>query len=71
MRNYKDILKSNDFSYIAGMVFGLIVVAAIVSSVQSVVLGLVLGWFGVKFTFWQCLVIVMLVNSVTHNNSSK
>ena len=71
MNNYDKILKSKDPAYIAGAVFGLLAAAAIIASVQSVVLGFVLGWFGVKFTFWQCLVIVMLISSITGSNSSK
>lgn len=59
-------LKTSDKSlgFLIGAALGLITLGVLVVCGQAWLLGVVLGWFGVNLTFWQNLVIVLLVGSL-------
>ena len=49
---------------------GVIVGIAAFIALQSWVLGVVLGWFGITLAFWKCLVIVLLIGSLFSSSRS-
>jgi len=51
-------------SYLVGATLGIIIFAFLILSFQSWLLGLILSWFGVQFTFWQCFAIVFLLGCI-------
>jgi hypothetical protein len=51
-------------SYLIGATLGIIIFAFLILSFQSWLLGLILSWFGVQFTFWQCFAIVFLLGCI-------
>ena len=59
-------MNDNDKSwpFIIGTLAGVLIVAFLSLTFQSWLLGLILSWFGVNFTFWQCFAIVFLTNSI-------
>ena len=59
-------MNDNDKSwpFIIGTLAGVLIVAFLSLTFQSWLLGLILSWFGVNFTFWQCFAIVFLANSI-------
>ena len=57
--------------YYAGMVIGIILIAILGVWLQTWLLGLILGWFGVKLAFWQCLLIVLFLSSLLGSSRSK
>lgn len=60
MSRYKD----KSLAWLVGAVVGVVALAFLGLSVQAWLLGLILSWFGVKFTFWQCFAIIFLLNSI-------
>lgn len=52
------------WGYILGTLTGVLIVAFLALAFQSWLLGLILSWFGVNFSFWQCFAIVFLTNSI-------
>jgi len=57
--------------YYAGMVIGIILIAILGVWLQTWLLGLILGWSGVKLAFWQCLLIVLFLSSLLGSSRSK
>ena len=51
-------------SYLVGATVGLLAIAFLALAFQSWLLGLILSWFGINFSFWQCFAIVFLANSI-------
>ena len=51
-------------SYLIGATLGIIIFAFLILSFQSWLLGLILSWFGVQFSFWQCFSILFLLGSI-------
>jgi hypothetical protein len=51
-------------SYLIGATLGIIIFAFLILSFQSWLLGLILSWFGVQFSFWQCFAIVFLLGCI-------
>lgn len=49
---------------------GVIVGIAAFIALQSWVLGVVLGWFGITLAFWKCLVIVLLIGTLFGSSRS-
>jgi hypothetical protein len=47
-----------------GTALGIIVFALLVLGFQAWLLGLVLSWFNVILTFWQCVGIIVLLNGI-------
>jgi hypothetical protein len=62
MSRYK--LNDKSWSYILGVTVGLLTIAFLALAFQSWLLGLILSWFGINFSFWQCFAIVFLANSI-------
>jgi hypothetical protein len=59
------ILKPDEsVGFYAGAAVAIIVFAALIVWFQAWLLGVVLGWFGVKLALWQCAVIVLLIGSL-------
>jgi len=55
-------------SELVGVTFAAVFLAVVGLCVQTWLLGLILSWFGVSFTFWQNLAIIILANMITHNS---
>ena len=60
MSRYKD----KSLAWLVGAIVGVVTLAFLALSLQAWLLGLILTWFGVKFTFWQCFAIIFLLNSI-------
>jgi hypothetical protein len=52
------------WGYILGVTVGALIIVFLSLAFQSWLLGLILSWFGVNFSFWQCFAIVFLANSI-------
>lgn len=52
------------WSYIVGMIVGVVILAFLGVAFQAWLLGLILSWFAIQLTFWQCFAIVLLVSSI-------
>lgn len=50
--------------WLVGAAVGIIVAAFLGLAFQAWLLGMILSWFAIQFTFWQCFAIVFLVNSI-------
>lgn len=50
--------------FIVGAIIGVVVLAFLGIAFQAWLLGLILSWFAIQLTFWQCFAIVFLVNSI-------
>ena len=59
-RNYSG--KSN--AYFFGAIIGAILLAFLGLAFEAWLLGLILSWFAVQLTFWQCFAIIFLVNAI-------
>ncbi len=57
-------LSNKSWGYILGTFVGVLTIAFLALAFQSWLLGMILSWFGVKFSFWQCFAIVFLANSI-------
>jgi ABC-type multidrug transport system permease subunit len=49
---------------------GAITVGILFIGLQSWILGVVLGWFGITLAFWKCLVIVLLIGTLFGSSHS-
>lgn len=58
--------KTVSLTTFAAVIAGVIAVLAL----QSWVLGVVLGWFGITLAFWKCLVIVLLIGTLFGSSRS-
>ena len=47
-----------------GAAIGVIVIAFLFLCFEAWLLGLILSWFAVQLTFWQCFAIIFLVQTV-------
>lgn len=52
------------WAYIVGMIVGVVTLAFLGIAFQAWLLGLILSWFAIQLTFWQCFAIVFLTNSI-------
>ena len=52
------------WSYIVGTLVGVLTLAFCVLAFQAWLLGVILSWFAVQLTFWQCFAIVFLIGSI-------
>lgn len=50
--------------WLLGTVAGVIVVASLGLAFEAWLLGLILSWFAVQLTFWQCFAIIFLVQAI-------
>lgn len=57
-------MKDKSPAFIIGAVLGVITLAALAIAAQAWLLMMVLSWFAIKLTIWQCVAIVVLVNSL-------
>lgn len=57
-------MKDKSPGYIVGVVIGVITFAALAVAFQAWLLMMVLSWFAIKLTIWQCVAIVVLVSSL-------
>ena len=53
-----------------GAFVGILIGVAALLALQSWVLGVVLGWFGITLAFWKCLVIVLLIGTLFGSSRS-
>ena len=56
--------KDRSTSYVVGVVVGALTLAFLGLAFEAWLLGLILSWFTVQLTFWQCFAIIFLVNSI-------
>lgn len=64
------MIKDKSPAYIVGVVIGVIILAALAVLLQAWLLMMVLSWFAIKLTIWQCAVIVVLVSSLLSASKS-
>ena len=57
-------VNDKSWSYFLGATLGIITLAFLILSFQAWLLGIILSWFAVKFTFWQCFAIVFLLGCI-------
>ena len=50
-----------------GVAFGALVIVAATILFEVWLLGLILSWFGISFTFWQNLAMIVLANLIFKN----
>ena len=62
MTKWNQTGKSN--AYIIGGIIGALTVAFLGLAFEAWLLGLILSWFAVQLTFWQCFAIIFLVNAI-------
>ncbi len=56
--------KDRSTSYVVGGIIGALTVAFLALAFEAWLLGLILSWFAVQLTFWQCFAIIFLVNAI-------
>ena len=52
------------WAYIVGMIVGVVTLAFLGLAFEAWLLGLILSWFAVQLTFWQCFAIIFLVQAI-------
>lgn len=56
--------------FVIGIVIGVLTVAALALLLQAWLLMMVLSWFAIKLTIWQCAAIVFLANMILSSAKS-
>lgn len=56
--------KDRSTAYIVGGIIGALTIAFLGLAFEAWLLGLILSWFAVQLTFWQCFAIIFLVNAI-------
>ena len=56
--------KDKSTAYFVGAIVGALIVAFLALAFEAWLLGLILSWFAVQLTFWQCFAIIFLVNAI-------
>jgi len=56
--------KDRSTAYIVGGIIGALTVAFLGLAFEAWLLGLILSWFAVQLTFWQCFAMVFLANAI-------
>jgi len=56
--------KNPSTAYIAGGIIGALTLAFLGLAFEAWLLGLILSWFAVQLTFWQCFAMVFLANAI-------
>lgn len=56
--------KDKSTAYFVGAIVGALTVAFLALAFEAWLLGLILSWFAVQLTFWQCFAIIFLVNAI-------
>lgn len=64
------MIKDKSPAFIIGAVVGVITLAALAVAFQAWLLMMVLSWFAIKLTIWQCVAIVVLVSSLLSSAKS-
>jgi len=59
-RNFSD----KSLAELLGIMVGMIAVVFLFLSFEAWLLGLILSWFAVQLTFWQCFAIIFLVQAI-------
>lgn len=62
MKKWNQTGKSN--AYLVGAIVGALTLAFLGLAFEAWLLGLILSWFAVQLTFWQCFAIIFLVNAI-------
>jgi hypothetical protein len=57
-------MKDKSPAFIIGATVGILTIAALAVLFQAWLLMMVLSWFAIKLTIWQCVAIVVLVSSL-------
>ena len=52
------------WAYIVGALIGAVAVAFLGLAFEAWLLGLILSWFSLQFSFWQCFAMVFLANAI-------
>lgn len=68
MRSPKD--ESKSIQELITVLFFAVLIILIGYSFEAWLLGLILSWFSVTLTFWQCFAIIFLANSIFSATSS-
>ena len=55
-------MKDKSPAFIVGAVLGVLTLAALAVLFQAWLLMMILSWFAIKLTLWQCFAIVFLLN---------
>ena len=50
--------------YIIGVLVGAVIIAFLGLAFEAWLLGLILSWFAVQLSFWQCFAIIFLLNAI-------
>ena len=58
------MMRDKSPAFIIGAVLGVLTIAALAVAFQAWLLMMVLSWFAIKLTIWQCVAIVVLVSSL-------
>lgn len=56
--------------FVIGIVIGVLTVAGLALLLQAWLLMMVLSWFAIKLTIWQCAAIVFLANMILSSAKS-
>ena len=56
--------KDRSTAYIVGGIIGALTIAFLGLAFEAWLLGLILSWFAVQLTFWQCFAIIFLANAI-------
>ena len=56
--------KDRSTAYIVGGIIGALTIALLGLAFEAWLLGLILSWFAVQLTFWQCFAMVFLANAI-------
>jgi len=56
--------KDRSTAYIVGGIIGALTIAFLGLAFEAWLLGLILSWFAVQLTFWQCFAMVFLANAI-------
>jgi len=59
-RNFSD----KSLAELLGIMVGIITITFLFLSFEAWLLGLILSWFAVQLTFWQCFAIIFLVQAI-------
>ena len=56
--------KDRSTAYILGGIIGALTLAFLGLAFEAWLLGLILSWFAIQLSFWQCFAIIFLVNAI-------
>lgn len=51
-------------AFYVGAAFGILTLGFLILAFQAWLIGIILGWFNVNLSFWQCFLIVFLLGTI-------